>query len=108
MDKVRIGVLSQAHGHANVYCRVMQDFDDVELVATWDDNVTRGQEAAQNCGLEFRANADDVINELLADPMIGKVCGSAKVALGDRLLFKEIGVIFLQVTNIHCENITLN
>ena len=25
-DRVGIGVLSHAHGHSNVYCRIMQDF----------------------------------------------------------------------------------
>lgn len=70
MDKVRIGVLSHAHGHANVYCRVMQGFADVDLVATWDDNVERGQQAAQDFGLEFRAEADDVINDPHIDAVI--------------------------------------
>ena len=42
MDKVRIGVLSHAHGHSNTYCRKMLGFEDVELVACWDDNEQRG------------------------------------------------------------------
>lgn len=69
MDKVGIGILSHAHGHANVYCDVMRGFDDVELVATWDDNLERGQKAAQSYGLEYRADAEDVI----ADPAIDAV-----------------------------------
>ena len=44
MDKVRIGVLSHAHGHSNTYCRKMLEFDDVELVACWDENEERGRE----------------------------------------------------------------
>ena len=52
MDKVRIGVLSHAHGHSNTYCRKMQGFDDVELVACWDDNEQRGREAAAAFGME--------------------------------------------------------
>ena len=51
MDKVRIGVLSHAHGHSNAYCRKMQGFDDVELVACWDDNEQRGREAAAAFGM---------------------------------------------------------
>ena len=70
MDKVGIGVLSHAHGHANTYCRVMRGFDDVELVATWDDNVERGQQQAQAYGLEFCSNADDVINHPRVDAVI--------------------------------------
>jgi predicted dehydrogenase len=70
MDKVRIGVLSHAHGHSNVYCEVMQGFDDVELVATWDDNVERGQRAAESYGLQYRPEADDVIGDPDIDALI--------------------------------------
>jgi len=69
MNKVGIGILSHAHGHANTYCRAMQRFDDVELVATWDDNPERGQHAAKSFGLEYRSRADDV----LEDPRIDAV-----------------------------------
>ena len=39
--KIGIGIISFAHGHANAYCSQMQTFDDVELVACWDDNAER-------------------------------------------------------------------
>ena len=70
MKKVGIGVLSHAHGHSNVYCEVMRGFDDVELVATWDDNAERGQKAAQQYGLEYRADANDVIDDPRIDAVI--------------------------------------
>lgn len=70
MDKVRIGVLSHAHGHANIYCQVMQQFPDVELVACWDDQVERGQRAAQQFGMEYRAEADAVIGDERIDAVI--------------------------------------
>ena len=70
MDKVGIGVLSHAHGHSNVYCEVMQDFPDVELVATWDDDVERGQRAAEAYGMEFRSSAADVIGDPRIDAVI--------------------------------------
>jgi predicted dehydrogenase len=70
MERVRLGILSHAHGHANVYCRVMQNFPDVELVATWDDNLERGQQAAQNFGMEFRPEADQVLNDPDIDAVI--------------------------------------
>ncbi len=70
MDKVRIGVLSHAHGHSNAYCRVMQDFDDVELVACWDDNEQRGREAAAAFGMEFRADAEAVSDDPNIDAVI--------------------------------------
>ena len=70
MDRVGIGILSHAHGHVNVYCRMMQDFADVDLIATWDDNLERGQSAAKTFGLDYRPNADDVINDPRIDAVI--------------------------------------
>jgi predicted dehydrogenase len=69
MDKVGIGILSFAHGHAGAYCRIMGDFDDVDLIAAWDDNVERGRAAAEQYDLDFREDADAVI----ADPAIDAV-----------------------------------
>ena len=69
MDKVRIGVLSHAHGHSNAYCRKMLEFDDVELVACWDDNEDRGREAAAGFGMEYRSDSEAVT----ADPNIDAV-----------------------------------
>ncbi len=70
MDRVRIGVLSHAHGHANTYCQVMRDFPDVRLVASWDDDQARGRQAAQAYGLEFRPDADAVIMDPRIDALI--------------------------------------
>lgn len=70
MDKVRIGVLSHAHGHSNAYCRMMLDFDDVELVACWDDNEQRGREAASTFGMEFRADSKAITSDPNIDAVI--------------------------------------
>lgn len=70
MDKVRIGVLSHAHGHSNAYCRMMQDFDDVELVACWDDNEERGREAAAAFGMESRSDSQAVTSDPNIDAVI--------------------------------------
>ncbi len=69
MDKVRVGILSHAHGHLDVYCRTMQDFPDVELVAGWDDNADRGQTAARTHGYDLRTSPEAVV----ADPGIDAV-----------------------------------
>ncbi len=69
-SKIGIGVLSHAHGHANVYCDVMRRFEDVELIATWDDNEARGKKAAQAYGLQYRSRADDVIQDPKIDALI--------------------------------------
>ncbi|NLE45536.1 MAG: Gfo/Idh/MocA family oxidoreductase [Chloroflexi bacterium] len=63
MNRVGIGVLSHAHGHADTYCRTMREFDDVDLIATWDDNVERGERAALAFGMEYRSSADAVIED---------------------------------------------
>ena len=72
MDKVHIGVLSHAHGHINTYCNEMKDFDDVELVATWDDDEERGRTNAQKFGLDFCDTPEAVVNNAKIDTvMIG-------------------------------------
>jgi len=63
MKTVRLATLSHAHGHINTYCSVMQDFDDVELVAVWDDITERGEKAASDFGMEFRKNAEDITSD---------------------------------------------
>ena len=60
--KIGIGIISFAHGHANAYCNQMQTFDDVELVACWDDNVERGKAAATQYGMNYSPHLEDVIN----------------------------------------------
>ena len=70
MDRVGSGVLSHAHGHSNNYCRVMLGFDDVELVATWDDNHERGVRAAEAFGMEYREDPDAVINDPRVDAVV--------------------------------------
>ena len=68
-DQVGVGIISFAHGHANVYCQVMKGFGDVRLVSAWDDNAERGQASAQKFGLEFCTDPDQVIN----DPRVNAV-----------------------------------
>src|SRR5262245_44969514 len=70
MNRVGIGILSHAHGHANIYCREMQHYPDVELVANWDENVERGRQAARNYGLQYRAEAEVVIQDPKVDAVV--------------------------------------
>jgi predicted dehydrogenase len=69
MEKVKLGILSHAHGHANIYCNALQHFPDARLVACWDDNPARGQRAADQFGMQYRPEA----NALLEDPEINAV-----------------------------------
>ena len=72
MNPIRIATLSHAHGHINTYCRVMQDFNDVELVAVWDDVVERGEKAAAHFGMSYRKEAQDIVTDPIVDAvMIG-------------------------------------
>ncbi len=60
--KIGIGVISFAHGHAHAYCQRMLAYADVKLVACWDDNATRGQEAAAQYGMTYHAHVEAVLN----------------------------------------------
>lgn len=60
--KIGIGVISFAHGHANAYCQRMLTYDDVALVACWDDNAVRGQAAAAQYGMTYHAQVEEVLN----------------------------------------------
>jgi predicted dehydrogenase len=72
MSPLRIGTLSHAHGHINTYCKEMLNFDDVELVAVWDDVEVRGTKAASDFNMTFRSQAEDVISDPEIDAvMIG-------------------------------------
>ena len=68
--KIGIGVISFAHGHANAYCNKMQTFDDVKLVASWDDNVERGENAAKQFEMNFSPHLEDVVNHPEIDAVI--------------------------------------
>ena len=67
--KLGIGVISFAHGHAGTYCQQMLGFDDVKLVAAWDDDEERGRKTAGRFGVRYRAHLEDV----LGDPEVGAV-----------------------------------
>ena len=63
------GIISFAHGHSQVYCQRMLQYDDVRLLACWDDDVERGRKAADAYGMVYTPDLD----ELLANPQIQAV-----------------------------------
>jgi predicted dehydrogenase len=72
-DQIGIGILSFAHGHANVYCQMMADqvkFPDVKLISAWDDNLTRGATSTQRYGIPLRATPAEVVNDPRVDAVI--------------------------------------
>jgi predicted dehydrogenase len=66
---IGIGIISFAHGHSQAYCQRMLLYDDVRLVACWDDDVVRGQKAAETYGMIYTPHLD----ELLANEQIQAV-----------------------------------
>jgi predicted dehydrogenase len=68
--KLGIGILSFAHGHANVYCQVIQGFEDAQLVAAWDDNAERGGAACERFGIPLYATPAEVIEDPRIDAVI--------------------------------------
>jgi predicted dehydrogenase len=61
--KLGLGVISFAHGHANLYCRRLAEYDDVRLVAAWDDNPERGRAAAEPYGMRYSPHLEDLLND---------------------------------------------
>jgi len=60
---VGIGVLSFAHGHVGLYADVMRDFDDVKLVAGYDDNAERGREVCERAGMRYESDPGGVLDD---------------------------------------------
>ncbi len=69
-SKIGIGIISFAHGHANAYCHKMVTFEDVNLVACWDDNTERGENAASQFGMTYTPHLEDVVNHAEIDAVI--------------------------------------
>lgn len=68
--RIGVGIISFAHGHANAYCNKMLGFDDVRLIACWDDNIDRGENAANQYGMNFSPHLEDVVNNKEIDAVI--------------------------------------
>lgn len=69
-SKIGIGIISFAHGHANAYCNKMKGFEDVNLVACWDDNTERGENAASQFDMRYSPHLEDVVNHAGIDAVI--------------------------------------
>ena len=58
---IGIAVLSFAHGHAHAYCDRIATFDDARVLAAWDDNEARGQEACARWNIDFVPDLDALL-----------------------------------------------
>lgn len=61
ISPVRFGIISFAHGHANLYVEAIHDFPDAVVVAAWDDNPERGQTQCKQHGITFEADLDTLL-----------------------------------------------
>lgn len=62
MTKIRLGIISFAHGHSNLYVEALRDFTDAQVVAAWDDNATRGQTHCAQHGITFESDLDTLLH----------------------------------------------
>lgn len=62
MKKVRVALISFAHGHQMGWAGVFAARPDVEIVAAWDDDEQRGRERAQRLGVEFVSDLDALLS----------------------------------------------
>jgi len=66
---IKIGIMSFAHGHANSYATCLQKLPDVTFAGIYDNDLQRGQTAADQYGVPFFTTA----NELLALSLDGVI-----------------------------------
>jgi predicted dehydrogenase len=70
---IRVALLSYWHVHAKDYARQAAEHPDTEIVALWDENPERGRQQADEHGVPFYEN----LQELLAQPEIDGVIVAA-------------------------------
>lgn len=68
-EKLRIALVGAWHVHANDYARDCENNPHTELVAVWDDDAARGQQAADQWNVPYGAD----LETLLADPELDGV-----------------------------------
>ena len=63
---IRVGVLGFAHGHVNSYCSQWRQHPElgISVVAGWDHEADRLNQAVANHGLEGYPLAEDLLNEV--------------------------------------------
>lgn len=74
--KIGVALLSFAHVHARGYADQVRDHPDCETVAVWDSNVDLGRRMAEERGLPFYTD----LNEVLALPEVDAVVVNAPTA----------------------------
>lgn len=60
---MKIGLMSFAHGHANGYANAIKNLPDAEIISIYDDNVKRGQEAAERYNTTFYEDQEAFLSQ---------------------------------------------
>ncbi|MBX3014766.1 MAG: Gfo/Idh/MocA family oxidoreductase [Caldilineaceae bacterium] len=67
---IKIGIMSFAHGHAHSYAASLPKLPNVTLAGIYDDDMARGEAAAQRYGTPFYADPADLLAQSLDAVMI--------------------------------------
>lgn len=67
---IRIGKISLWHVHAWDYIKQAQEHEDTEIAAVWDDNVQRGQEAAERLNVPYFSSLEEMLAQKDIDAVI--------------------------------------
>ncbi|WP_418041527.1 Gfo/Idh/MocA family protein [Paenibacillus xylanilyticus] len=67
---IRIGKISLWHVHAWDYIKQVQEHEDTEIAAVWDDNVQRGQEAAERLNVPYFSSLEEMLAQKDIDAVI--------------------------------------
>lgn len=67
---IRIGKISLWHVHAWDYIKQVQEHEDTEIAAVWDDNAQHGQEAAERLNVPYFASLEEMLAQKDIDAVI--------------------------------------
>ncbi|MGC5771966.1 Gfo/Idh/MocA family oxidoreductase [Paenibacillus pabuli] len=67
---IQIGKISLWHVHAWDYIKQVQEHEDTEMAAVWDEDAVRGQEAAERLNVPFYASLEDMLAQDNIDAVI--------------------------------------
>ncbi|WP_337031916.1 Gfo/Idh/MocA family oxidoreductase [Paenibacillus illinoisensis] len=67
---IRIGKISLWHVHAWDYIKQVQEHEDTEIAAVWDDNAQRGQEAAERLNVPYFSSLEEMLAQKDIDAVI--------------------------------------
>ncbi|MBQ2957801.1 MAG: Gfo/Idh/MocA family oxidoreductase [Clostridia bacterium] len=60
-DMLKVAMISKWHVHARGYAKFVQDQPDAQITCVWDEDAARGQEWAEELGVPFVADYDELL-----------------------------------------------